>query len=91
MKLLSYIFVLVCLLFGISFAALNASDVTIHFYWRELVFPLSMVLMISFAIGAMFGILFSLVAIIKAKTEAASYKRKLSQAEKQLDSFRKLE
>lgn len=91
MKLLTYIVVLLCLILGVSFAVLNASDATVHLYWREVTLPLSLILALTFATGAFFGILFCLVAIIKAKSEASHYKRKSQQIEKELDNFRKLE
>ena len=88
MKVVTYFIVLVLIVAGASFAALNAGSVHINFYWISRSLPLSLLLAIAFVLGGGIGILVSMFIIIKQKAQLFRCKRQLSSVEKELSSLR---
>lgn len=82
---------LVVLVFGISFALQNPSSVEVKYYfglhWEG---SLSVLLVITLAVGAVLGVLFTLGWVIKAKRQAAQARREAAQLEREASSLRPL-
>jgi putative membrane protein len=88
MRIISYLFLLLIVLFGITFAALNAESVTINYYIDQATLPLSLLLVIVFALGCLIGVLTSLWLLIKMKLTQFRLKSRLKSAEKEILSLR---
>ena len=57
MRWVSLIFVIIIILLGVSFAVLNAAPVPINYYFQTKQVPLSLLMAISLAVGALLGLL----------------------------------
>jgi putative membrane protein len=87
-RIISYFLVLVIVLFGISFATLNSESVTINYYLGQSTFPLSLLLVLGFALGCLIGILAGFWLLIKAKIANHRLRSRLSLAEKEIENLR---
>lgn len=76
--------------FGISFAVLNADSVQLNYYFGQFLAPLSLVIVISLACGAVLGILASLAAIVQLRHEQARLNKAIKLAEKEVENLRSL-
>jgi putative membrane protein len=68
-RIISYIFLLLILLLGLSFAALNADPVSINYYVGKGTYPLSLLLVCTLGIGILLGFLACLFPLLKLKKE----------------------
>lgn len=92
MKLFVYLLlVLIVLLFGISFALNNSSPVTVSYYFGlEWSGSLSVLLVVTLAIGALLGVVFTLGWVVRAKRQAAQARRESVQLEREASGLRSL-
>lgn len=74
--------------FGITFAALNLENVTINYYFGESMLPLSLLLVLVFALGALLGMLVGFWLVIKAKVRIYRLRQRLQLAEKEIENLR---
>ena len=82
---------LVVLVFGISFALKNPSSVSVKYYFGlDWTGSLSALLVVTLAVGALLGVLFTLGWVIKAKRQAAHARREAAQLEREASSLRPL-
>lgn len=88
MRILSYIFLLLIVVLGVSFASLNSGVVTLNYYLGHKVMPLSLLLVSVFAIGCLLGILVGLSIIIKLKLKNYRLRSRLKLAEKEVANLR---
>ncbi len=88
MRIITYILLLLIIILGITFALLNHSPVTFNYYLGQLVLPLSMLLIISFAFGSLLGLLVSLWIYIKLKISNFRLHKHLKVAEKEIENLR---
>ncbi|HHJ20262.1 MAG TPA: LapA family protein [Gammaproteobacteria bacterium] len=74
----------------ILFTALNPGEVTVDLYFRQIVMPFSLVVILSIFVGALLG--FSLGAIVVFSRNRALRKlsKRLNEAESELSNLRKL-
>ena len=92
MKVFLYLLLaFVALLFGISFALRNATSVTVTYYfglhWTG---SLSVLLVVTLAIGALMGVLFTLGWVVKMKRQVSHARREAAQLEREAASLRPL-
>ena len=87
MRLLGFVSLIVLVVFGLSFAVLNAQPVSLNYYFGYRDIPLSMVVVLSLAVGAGIGILFSLGVILRLKQQLARLRGNLQAARKQADQL----
>lgn len=92
MKVFFYLLLaLVVLLFGISFALKNPQSVEVAYYfgidWSG---SLSWLLVITLAVGALLGVLFTLGWAIKAKRQAARARKEAAKLEREAANLRPL-
>jgi len=91
MKLiLKLVVFLVVAVVGISFAARNASEVQLNYYFGILTAPLSLVVVGAIALGAVLGVLASLGMVLSQKREMAKLRRSMKLTEKELSNLRAL-
>jgi putative membrane protein len=69
---------------GLSFAALNSEPVTLNYYLGFVELPLSLIIVATLAFGALLGVLASLVVILRYRTRASLLKRRLGHLEADL-------
>lgn len=85
MKIIGYIFLLLIIVLGFTFACLNASSVNINYYIGNANMPLSMLLVIAFIVGMIIGMLFMLGWVIKLKHAAYKLRQQQRQLEHELE------
>jgi len=84
MRLLTYIYLLLIALLGITFACLNADRVTINYYFDTKHIPLSLLLVMTLALGVGLGLLFNLLTYLRLKGDNIRLQRKIKMSEKVL-------
>jgi len=89
-RLLGFLFLVVLVVLGLSFAVLNAQSVALNYYFGFREIPLSMIVVRSLAAGAVIGVLVSAGLILRMKTQTRQLRRKLRNAEKDSDQLRVL-
>lgn len=60
MRIFSYFILFVVVVFGFTFACLNSSAVTLHYYLGEADLPLSLLLVLTLLLGIILGMLVTL-------------------------------
>lgn len=85
MRIISLVIALLILLFGVTFAILNADRVAIDFYFGTAHLPLSLLLAIALIIGVGLGLLTALVWLVKSKAKQRHLARQLHKTEKELE------
>jgi len=88
MRIITYIFLLIILIVGVTFACLNAEPVTINYYVGKHSLALSLLLALVFAIGAILGLIVGSVVLLKQKTKNIHLHNRLKLAEKELANLR---
>jgi len=68
---------LVVVTFGLSFALLNSDPVTFNFYIGTVELELSVLLVITFAVGALLGVFTSFGIILRSKHQVSKIKREI--------------
>jgi putative membrane protein len=87
-RIISYIFLLVIVLLGVSFATLNSAAVTVNYYLGQKTMPLSLLLAIVFGIGCLLGLLVAMGVLVKTKLKNYRLKQRLKMAEKEIENLR---
>jgi putative membrane protein len=87
-RIFSYIFVILIILLGISFATLNSGSIDINYYIGHKVIPISLLIAGVFAVGCLLGIIVGLFILIKTKMKNYRLKQKLKLAEKEIENLR---
>ena len=88
MRIFSYIFILVIVFLGVTFATLNSDLVNINYYLGQKEMPLSLLISIAFGVGALLGILVGLWILFKTKMKNFRLKQRLKLAEKEIENLR---
>ena len=89
-RIIGLIFILVVLLFGLSFAALNAGPVQIHYFFGTRQAPLSLILVLAFVFGALFGTMFNLGVMLRLKRQISRLRKEVTFTEKEVKNLRTL-
>jgi putative membrane protein len=89
-RLLGFLFLVVLVVLGLSFAVLNSQPVSLNYYFGYRDIPLSMIVVLSLAAGAVIGVLVSAGLILRMKVQTGQLRRKLRNAEKDSDQLRVL-
>lgn len=88
MRILSYILLLVVILIGVTFAALNHNEVSVNYYIGQSVIPLSFLLVISFTFGSLLGLFVGFWLLLKTKFKNYRLQQHLKIAEKEIENLR---
>ena len=86
-RLFGLLLLIVLAVFGLSFAVLNAEPVSLNYYFGYRDIPLSMIVVLSLALGAVIGIVFSMGMILRLKQQVGGLRRRLQLAEKRADEL----
>ncbi len=87
-RLLGFLLLVILVVLGLSFAVLNSQPVALNYYFGSRDIPLSMIVVIALAAGAVTGILVGLGTIVRLKQQAGSLRRRLRAAQKDADQAR---
>lgn len=87
-RIISYFFILIIVLFGMTFATLNSESVTINYYFSQSTLPLSLLLVLVFALGCLIGMIVGFWLLIKSKFQNYRLQQRLSLAEKEIENLR---
>ena len=88
MRVISTLFFLLVVIIGVTFSLLNADVVVINYYFGEKTLPLSILIILSFAVGGVIGTLFGLVYSFRMFRENSRLKKKVSMSEKEIENLR---
>jgi putative membrane protein len=88
MRIVMVIFYLLIIIIGVSFAALNATSISVNFYFTTWVLPTSVLIIISLGIGVLLGILFFLAKYLRLKSAYRRLKGQLKLTEKEIINLR---
>jgi putative membrane protein len=87
-RIISIFFMLAIVIFGITFATLNSESVTVNYYVDQSTLPLSLLLVLVFAMGCLLGVIVGLWLVLKAKIRNYRMRQKLRLAEKEIENLR---
>jgi putative membrane protein len=87
-RIFSYIFLLLIVLIGISFATLNSDLVDVNYYVGKKEMPLSLLLALVFGVGCLLGIFVGFLILVKTKIKNYRLKQRLKMAEKEIENLR---
>jgi putative membrane protein len=90
MKVITWILLIVIVLFGVSFSLLNSQDVVVNLYVLKHVLPLSLLLVITLGIGVLIGFITLGGAFLKLKRAYSQLKRRVSSSEEEIKNLRRL-
>ncbi|OGT42989.1 MAG: hypothetical protein A3F42_05595 [Gammaproteobacteria bacterium RIFCSPHIGHO2_12_FULL_37_34] len=88
MRIISYFFLLIIVLFGMTFATLNSESVTINYYFSQSALPLSLLLVLVFSLGCFIGMIVGFWLLIKSKLYNYRLQQRLTLAEKEIENLR---
>ena len=88
MRIVSYFFLLIIILFGMTFATLNSESVTINYYLGQSTLPFSLLLVLVFALGCLVGMVVGFWLLIKSKIVNYRMRQRLTLAEKEIENLR---
>jgi lipopolysaccharide assembly protein A len=89
-KIITYIIILGVIIFGISFAILNAEPVTLHYYLGAQQFPLSLIMILSFSLGLILGLVMMSVILLHLKADKYRLNKKIKLMEQEIQNLRAL-
>lgn len=87
-KILGLVFLLLVAVVVISFTSLNAQSIQINYYFGTKDLPLAVAMVVSIAVGILFGFFASFGAIMRLKRENMGLKRTAKATDKQLTQLR---
>jgi len=87
-RIISYFFLLIIVLFGMTFATLNSESVTINYYFSQSALPLSLLLVLVFSLGCFIGMIVGFWLLIKSKLYNYRLQQRLTLAEKEIENLR---
>ncbi len=90
MRIVILFFYLLLIIFGVSFAALNASPVEVNFYFTVLKMPISVLMTAMLGVGVMVGLFLFLCRYWRLKSECRSIKNQLKLTEKEIKNLRSI-
>jgi putative membrane protein len=89
-RILALVLFLLVLAVGLAFAVLNAGPVTLKYYFGVSDVPLSLTLVVAFAIGALMGVIATLGNVLRLKRENSRLRKEAKMAEKEIMNLRNI-
>lgn len=88
MRIFTFVMILLIIILGVTFATLNSTAVTVNYYLAKATLPLSLLIVIVFALGGLVGIAIGLWLFFKLKLKNYRLKQQLKLAEKEIENLR---
>jgi len=86
LRLINILLLITLIVLGLSFAVLNADPVPLNYYFGYREIPLSMIVVVALATGAVIGVLVSMGILLRQKRQIFQLRRQLKKAEKSATS-----
>ena len=90
MRLFTLMFYLVLIILGVTFAALNASDVLINFYVTQVTLPVSVLLIIALGLGVFIGFVLFILRYWRLKSDYRRLKHQYKMKEEEIKNLRSI-
>ena len=90
MRIVTYLFLILLVVFALMFAGLNADLVSINYYLGSKRLPLSLLILLSFILGGLLGLLTAFITYVKLKYINRRLQHRLNLVEKELINLRAL-
>lgn len=90
MRIVTYLFLILLVLFALMFAGLNADLVSVNYYLGTKRLPLSLLILVSFILGGLLGLLTAFITYVKLKYVNRRLRHRLNLVEKELINLRAL-
>ncbi|MCK4870179.1 MAG: DUF1049 domain-containing protein [Gammaproteobacteria bacterium] len=90
MRIIYFLFILLILIIGATFAYLNAVPAQFNYYFGTVSLPLSLLLALGLGVGLLLGFIAMLPPILRAKGRGLQLKRKLKSVEQEVENLRTL-
>ncbi len=90
MRLISYLILLLIVLIGLTFAALNSTSVSFNYYLGTKNIALSLLLVFAFGIGISLGLVVTVLTWFRGKRESSKLKSRLKNIEKEVENLRSI-
>jgi putative membrane protein len=87
LRLFRFLLLVILVVLGLSFAVLNAEPVSLNYYIASRDVPLSLIMVLSLATGAVIGVLVSAGMILRLRQQTANLRRQLQRAERAADEL----
>ena len=88
MRVFIWIFYLILVLLGVTFAALNAGTVEVNLYIKTMQIPIAVLITFVFGIGLLLGFFLSLLRYWRLKMELLKIKSQLKISAKEIKNLR---
>jgi putative membrane protein len=89
-RFLKLIFIFLIMMIGAAFAVMNADTVKLNYYFGVQELPLSVILVGAIGIGAVLGVLATLVGSLKLRRENMTLKHKAKVARQEVNNLRSI-
>ena len=89
-RILGTVFVIILVAAGLVFAVLNSGFVTLNYGIGTWDMPLSLLLVLSMALGALLGVVASMGAMLRLRREAHRLRHQVQVAEKEVLNLRSI-
>ncbi|MBA2656167.1 MAG: LapA family protein [Tatlockia sp.] len=88
MRLIMLLIYLILILFGVSFAALNATSVVVNLYFKTMTMPISVLMTIMLGLGLLVGFLLFFYRYWRLKVDYLKLRNQLKLTEKEIKNLR---
>ena len=88
LKLIRFILLLGFGLLGAGFASINPEPVDVHFYFRDFNLPLGLLVLVMVGLGALLGVLSSLLLMARLRRENQRLRRQARLASEEVNNLR---
>lgn len=89
-RIFLFILFIVLAVIGISFAVLNAEPAQLNYYFASTEAPLSLIIVLAMAVGALLGVLATMGMVLSQKRASAQMRRKAELCEQELKNLRRI-
>lgn len=89
-RIITYFLLALIAVIGVTLAKLNGDSAVFNFYFSNVELPLIVLLYMALAIGALAGILVSVLMIFNARREAARLRKRLNLCEQEIKNLREI-
>ena len=89
-RLVLYTFLIIILIFVISFSVLNSQAVELNYYVGSQSMPLALLLVLVLSLGVVLGVMAMLRTILRLRMEVTRLKRSVKLSEQELNAIRSL-
>ena len=88
MRVLMIFFYILLVLFGVTFAVLNATSVKVNLYFATLTMPISLLMTIMLGVGLILGMILFIFKYWRLKSEQHKLRNQLKLSEKEIKNLR---